>query len=134
MLQWGRTFSSAESHFKCSGMDDWTRGFNGAALFQVRKDFRHDCTLMESKCFNGAALFQVRKANQRQTQPMIVGKLQWGRTFSSAESADTVPTGVEKLMLQWGRTFSSAERWPSAIGIRTKNIASMGPHFFKCGK
>ena len=36
-LQWGRTFSSAESPKGDKGDKGDTGGFNGAALFQVRK-------------------------------------------------------------------------------------------------
>ena len=85
---------------------DCGKGFNGAALFQVRKVFA-DLYLRNGKfsasmgphffkcgklCeewrldsprsrFNGAALFQVRKAPLKPLH-----WLQWGRTFSSAES------------------------------------------------
>ena len=114
LLQWGRTLSSAESHpisphsllvirasmgphsFKCGKIGDVNRdyallaGFNGAALFQVRKEqpiapaarttiaLQWGRTLSSAErrtvpgraagkmcCFNGAALFQVRKASSR---------------------------------------------------------------------
>ena len=87
-LQWGRTLSSAERNsapglpepnsrasmgphsFKC-GKPEWRTSrdkgrsrFNGAALFQVRKEFvrsfKGDSGV---RCFNGAALFQVRKVD-----------------------------------------------------------------------
>ena len=35
--------------------------FNGAALFQVRKDYGVGYLGRAIRCFNGAALFQVRK-------------------------------------------------------------------------
>ena len=86
-LQWGRTFSSAESEPWSGTNSDLVILFNGAALFQVRK------AIMPSgsggffyRFFNGAALFQVRK----EIPPLPAGwravDLQWGRTFSSAES------------------------------------------------
>ena len=85
-LQWGRTFSSAEN----------------------RRQTRHH---RASISFNGAALFQVRK-NQRNTHGRFgVARLQWGRTFSSAEKRQEV------------------RHVPCFRGP-----ASMGPHFFKCGK
>ena len=62
------------------------RGFNGAALFQVRKVHNGLSNHDTGGGFNGAALFQVRKGN-----------------------LDT------------------------ACFYNTQ-IASMGPHFFKCGK
>ena len=88
MLQWGRTFSSAESL-------SWGRTlqplicarFNGAALFQVRKVERHVFVEQIAHCFNGAALFQVRKVVEVDAK-----------------------SGVYRITLQWGRTFSSAER------------------------
>ena len=61
-LQWGRTFSSAES----------------GQLHQV------DSVLNGG--FNGAALFQVRKVQYPIEISEFVEALQWGRTFSSAES------------------------------------------------
>ena len=36
-------------------------------------------------------------------------------------------------MLQWGRTFSSAETKNSSPNPIATEQASMGPHFFKCG-
>ena len=85
LLQWGRTLSSAERvryqphfgtaeqasmgphSFKCgkrgtlkSARPFWS-GFNGAALFQVRKGWRWAYEGGGDESFNGAALFQVRK-------------------------------------------------------------------------
>ena len=84
-LQWGRTFSSAES----------------------RKRFRE--RRRSISCFNGAALFQVRKAKRLSASLITTRRLQWGRTFSSAESKPTAIRLDESAELQWGRTFSSAE-------------------------
>ena len=36
--------------------------------------------------------------------------------------------------LQWGRTFSSAESAERMTSKKGAERASMGPHFFKCGK
>ena len=84
--------------------------------------------------FNGAALFQVRKEGIRWRAPRDDFRLQWGRTFSSAESATEVITIQCGIELQWGRTFSSAESFYQS-GLRlSASGASMGPHFFKCGK
>ena len=86
------------------------------------------------RSFNGAALFQVRKGTADWISVSCSSGLQWGRTFSSAErsvSPDIFET-IERL--QWGRTFSSAERQANAIGRSDSSAASMGPHFFKCGK
>ena len=109
--------------------------------------------------FNGAALFQVRKENLFRTRMMKLRRLQWGRTLSSAESFDTRRFFIRyfsasmgphsfkcgkfsivsinptrSFQLQWGRTLSSAESARAASIARRAAIASMGPHSFKCGK
>ena len=85
MLQWGRTLSSAESDpelrrrqvaigasmgphsFKCGKLVAVLLAirrlqcFNGAALFQVRKEKKPAGKRRRAIGFNGAALFQVRK-------------------------------------------------------------------------
>ena len=157
LLQWGRTFSSAESidiytqsvikwfssmgphFFKCGKKIDWLfcrhthAVFNGAALFQVRKDcqsvqpttdpsFFNGAALFQVRkatvisigsspveLFNGAALFQVRKVAIRNSMAATGQVLQWGRTFSSAESQRPSISFARMAFLQWGRTFSSAE-------------------------
>ena len=84
--------------------------FNGAALFQVRKNCQGHRPGYGRGRFNGAALFQVRKKVKERKQIMQIKVLQWGRTFSSAEKA------------------------PLLIFPPAPARASMGPHFFKCGK
>ena len=134
-LQWGRTFSSAErepvanlssvtaSCFNGAALfqvrkemcqNNWqTSGtrFNGAALFQVRKVV-HEYVMVwgRRRRFNGAALFQVRKEDGQSAGTTLFLMLQWGRTFSSAERANTARSLKWTSLLQWGRTFSSAER------------------------
>ena len=110
MLQWGRTFSSAEKGKLPIACSYKLTIFNGAALFQVRKKDCGVCGGCQAECFNGAALFQVRKT---QVDENTAGKF---------------------VELQWGRTFSSAEKPPTLVGFQKSLIASMGPHFFKCGK
>ena len=88
-----------------------SKGFNGAALFQVRKDlgagvnrlqhltlewgrtlssaerfFKKHPHLRGWMRFNGAALFQVRKVVLEYSGLSSLSLLQWGRTLSSAES------------------------------------------------
>ena len=60
--------------------------------------------------FNGAALFQVRK------------------------NGDDLTAKINAIELQWGRTFSSAEKEERKDNDYKDGRASMGPHFFKCGK
>ena len=158
LLQWGRTFSSAESpeqlrrdhrrppasmgphFFKCGKVTCLVvprqpmLGFNGAALFQVRKAFERIRTIQLYFSFNGAALFQVRKAVTPTRKQAVPVTLQWGRTFSSAESLPWLAGCRSPPRLQWGRTFSSAERVVADAPRGPADKASMGPHFFKCGK
>ena len=109
--------------------------------------------------FNGAALFQVRKVEVIDASGFFTPRLQWGRTLSSAESIGTARPGraltarfngaalfqVRKayhcnevsracLALQWGRTLSSAESDSLRFKVAVQEVASMGPHSFKCGK
>ena len=84
--------------------------------------------------FNGAALFQVRKALIGESIPAPPAALQWGRTFSSAESLPESPSTCIEGPLQWGRTFSSAESCGVICISGSSSKTSMGPHFFKCGK
>ena len=180
-LQWGRTLSSAETEkrasmaavltvasmgphsFKCGNSPhrrDGLRnnsGFNGAALFQVRKLvdsvlrrqlFRASMGPHSFKCgnsfkltnpaaecvrFNGAALFQVRKRPLCQCEIDHTGQLQWGRTLSSAETNSSPDNRVTSFLLQWGRTLSSAETQIRILKEFVEVSASMGPHSFKCG-
>ena len=83
----------------------------------------------------GPHFFKCGKIGEHDDRPTGSVVLQWGRTFSSAESERSLAhAGAGGDELQWGRTFSSAERGLLA-GCATKApLASMGPHFFKCGK
>ena len=83
--------------------------------------------------FNGAALFQVRKRWCVTLKYRLNPPLQWGRTFSSAETDYSQPQGLLAARLQWGRTFSSAETRMTMNKETKITFASMGPHFFKCG-
>ena len=136
-------------------------GFNGAALFQVRKVDLPTCQrVFALPCFNGAALFQVRKGarlgsasqirgwasmgphsfkcGKNRLEPAWLGKevkLQWGRTLSSAERITSKrASGSLITSLQWGRTLSSAESKRASQTFNGVWSASMGPHSFKCGK
>ena len=79
------------------------RVFNGAALFQARKQNSANWTLAATAVFNGAALFQARK----QVENLRVGKflecLQWGRAFSSTETSF-----VETVVLHLNPFFNGA--------------------------
>ena len=109
LLQWGRTFSSAErlqapSAPSAPSSLQWGRTFSSA-------ESKHGAGRCElSSGFNGAALFQVRKGRFACWRGTLAPVLQWGRTFSSAESAIRIARFGRFRSLQWGRTFSSAER------------------------
>ena len=59
-LQWGRTFSSADNPSGQANRDRLLDSFNGAALFQVRIRREWEVPRHLERRFNGAALFQVR--------------------------------------------------------------------------
>ena len=160
LLQWGRTFSSAESacrplqlriissasmgphFFKCGKTNRKASllavigASMGPHFFKCGKfQFSHNCqweygsasmgphffkcgkqSLLAAKRanrfgFNGAALFQVRKTIFTRSQTRKPVWLQWGRTFSSAEKSSLGFQAQDiRIKLQWGRTFSSAEK------------------------
>ena len=160
-LQWGRTFSSAESIGLFSGGGFGRVSFNGAALFQVRKvpeweqvegekgelqwgrtfSSAESSTLISDtkiigKGFNGAALFQVRKASAYLSAAVSAESASMGPHFFKCGKSVNNPTFDRPVTvtLQWGRTFSSAESTPARNLKPLLVSASMGPHFFKCGK
>ena len=158
-LQWGRTFSSAERGLGLPNSgSNWDR-FNGAALFQVRKvvnvennngginvlqwgrtfssaESMHAVALSPLVCraSMGPHFFKCGKTNNQRKVNRWLQRLQWGRTFSSAESDSPWVIDSRAAELQWGRTFSSAESRQISLPARKTTGASMGPHFFKCGK
>ena len=159
-LQWGRTFSSAERQeqrvhaaeqkvasmgphfFKCGkqskhcARNSWNSSFNGAALFQVRKATQPTANLTPTELLQWGRTFSSAESNEwSHLVARDFQELQWGRTFSSAErSLARLAMDNETGWLQWGRTFSSAERYNRHDNAQTNRDASMGPHFFKCGK
>ena len=109
-------------------------GFNGAALFQVRKNLLITSFLSLIVPLQWGRTFSSAENRPGTIVPVTRVMLQWGRTFSSAENK-TESYIMEKLrLLQWGRTFSSAENRKIKMRKRRRRQASMGPHFFKCGK
>ena len=87
-----------------------------------------------SSGFNGAALFQVRKDFSETTIIPTFLQLQWGRTFSSAERNSNDPTNEDALRLQWGRTFSSAESSVFEFSVRTSEPRFNGAALFQVRK
>ena len=82
----------------------------------------------------GPHFFKCGKWRSTNSSLIMIVKLQWGRTFSSAESRRPSNITSRLTRLQWGRTFSSAESENNPSVYEEELLASMGPHFFKCGK
>ena len=160
MLQWGRTFSSAESSTSAGDPQPHDRASMGPHFFKCGKHSPASHSKRHNLGFNGAALFQVRKGRSTSQKLQDYWELQWGRTFSSAERRAMASAGEtffarfngaalfqvrkdqmadcrvdrRRGRLQWGRTFSSAESLNLSSLLCVLQLASMGPHFFKCGK
>ena len=133
-LQWGRTFSSAEKTIRVKIIEDapflqWGRTFSSA-----EKSITSSTSLPGTRPSMGPHFFKCGKRNQQHFFRPRPLHLQWGRTFSSAEKCGARDARGRGFLLQWGRTFSSAEKESEAQEHCYHPIASMGPHFFKCGK
>ncbi len=85
--------------------------FNGAALFQVRKEDLSKFFLLRSFGFNGAALFQVRKAPEPTAKRADEATASMGpHSFKCGKQGWLLDRDEYVAALQWGRTLSSAER------------------------
>ena len=108
ILQWGRTFSSAEiptanlfnavDHETSMGPHFFKCGNIAAQVFLLSRE-----QLQWGRTFSSAEM-----SGQPEPSP-IKTLLQWGRTFSSAEICALIIRTTSASVLQWGRTFSSAE-------------------------
>ena len=74
-----------------------------------RKARRAEEYASEARGFNGAATLVSRKEAIGYGQWKEAGRLQWGRDFSVAEGAASLPPNAAHVALQWGRDFSVAE-------------------------
>ena len=115
--------------------EDGLQRFNGAALFQVRKD----------ELFGdfGFGFFQLQwgrtfssAESGKSTRPATACArgLQWGRTFSSAERSTSVEARDWPCPLQWGRTFSSAERQLDTLSGEWRGKCFNGAALFQVRK
>ena len=86
-LQWGRTFSSAENPLTPPNKTSTCRASMGPHFFKCGKSFIALTLRWMIINFNGAALFQVRKNDREPSRNSMCARLQWGRTFSSAEKS-----------------------------------------------
>ena len=133
-LQWGRTFSSAESR---QGRQHGVRvplASMGPHFFKCGKNRHLSGGLLRADRFNGAALFQVRKDPSGSPSGSPSSPLQWGRTFSSAESSPMDLITPLDFSLQWGRTFSSAERGGAVGKNRWRRCSFNGAALFQVRK
>src|SRR5579875_1880905 len=111
----------------------WTRSsFNGAAVSQRRKRLPRvgaDYPVFASMgppFLNGGNVFNG-------LSPQGVGGLQWGRRFSTAETAAACAANRGTWTLQWGRRFSTAETSPPSAAFPFSPPPSMGPPFLNGG-
>ena len=106
----------------------------GPHFFKCGKKSGRDNSRPPTRASMGPHFFKCGKVWISLPSSLYPSMLQWGRTFSSAESVESRMCQSVGVSLQWGRTFSSAERaLPIVVHARCWG-ASMGPHFFKCGK
>ena len=133
-LQWGRTFSSAERQANAIGRSDSSAASMGPHFFKCGKQSRRSRPRNDESGFNGAALFQVRKAINLAGTKSTTGRLQWGRTFSSAERQTDEFTANGGRVGFNGAALFQVRKGRAALASGKGLWASMGPHFFKCGK
>ena len=109
-LQWGRTFSSAE-RFSCRGRNSVLRRASmGPHFFKCGKSIDQKNKLRVRARFNGAALFQVRKVCVTATCDKAVTLASMGPHFFKCGKNVVAGFCLHVFyQLQWGRTFSSAE-------------------------
>ena len=132
-LQWGRTFSSAETGFSRNAGSGNTDASMGPHFFKCGNPptRRRKSTRLTS--FNGAALFQVRKQKLAKVRREKSRQLQWGRTFSSAETPSGEQMTPPAKAASMGPHFFKCGNQFKLSSVTAIELASMGPHFFKCG-
>ena len=109
-LQWGRTFSSAE---RCDPN-------------KKKKDYDYSSM--------GPHFFKCGKRGGRRYRALDRASSMGPHFFKCGKSRANGSAAPAPARLQWGRTFSSAERIVHPLLRRFAFRSSMGPHFFKCGK
>ena len=111
MLQWGRTFSSAERFDSAEEARSYAETASmGPHFFKCGKNGSRSDTASPSNGFNGAALFQVRKDPVEMGVDPTQTKASMGpHFFKCGKRKVQVNCNKNGVVLQWGRTFSSAE-------------------------
>ena len=110
LLQWGRTFSSAEK-----------------AEFSVKQN-------EDGSRFNGAALFQVRKKDKKGIEMASIMALQWGRTFSSAENQRLIINLVSYLTGFNGAALFQVRKTKSLHSFKSGFFSFNGAALFQVRK
>ena len=110
MLQWGRTLSSAESEVGPLQLLEHGGASMGPHSFKCGKWTPPPRTGGPSSSFNGAALFQVRKDASLLGKQMILRYASMGpHSFKCGKDMLPFSLRFPAAQLQWGRTLSSAE-------------------------
>ena len=127
--------------FKCGKpgnhwrVPDDNMSFNGAALFQVRKVIPAAFPFFAKQSFNGAALFQVRKEISKPLWSAWRFRFNGAALFQVRKEVDLVDRLLELAIASMGpHFFKCGKQTGGRLLARQVDSASMGPHFFKCGK
>ena len=128
-LQWGRSLSTAETQWRMAVKRRTAGGFNGAAVFQLRKRAWPAIAAavhasMGPQSFNCGNRTYTGSSRRR-------ARLQWGRSLSTAETGSR-RRPCRHVWLQWGRSLSTAETGCGRTSA-SRWLASMGPQSFNCG-
>ncbi len=111
-------------------------GFNGASVFQPRKE-THQPRLTTPKIrFNGASVFQPRKVADRYLICLAIQIASMGpRSFNRGKVIFSQVSSPATPSLQWGLGLSTEESTAWLLPYRCGgNVASMGPRSFNRGK
>ena len=103
--------------------------FKCGKLPNIQRNGAQVLRLQWGRTFSSAERGKKRMLKSRQ----ILG-LQWGRTFSSAERSDDCQNARQGRWLQWGRTFSSAERGALASTVFEVRFSFNGAALFQVRK
>ena len=110
------------------------KGFNGAALFQVRKYHEYGNPSHPKRWASmGPHSFKCGSARLARYPPLRSPQLQWGRTLSSAEVSGGLGARVRLTIASMGPHSFKCGSSGETANLRQHRLASMGPHSFKCG-
>ena len=119
LLQWGRNFAVAET---AMGGFPKRLGFvasMGPQLCSCGNRAYIPGRRGASRGFNGAATLQLRKQSWWSVIMLLTIQLQWGRNFAVAETTWPPTVGIRRKRLQWGRNFAVAETRCSCCKVIT---------------